>query len=81
VHFSDYDSVFDEAKGEPQIRYSPKEGEGEGDDNEEQSDALTVDESSAVPLSADDAEDLDAQPPAPIVKKEEIDDAEVVVLE
>jgi hypothetical protein len=86
VHFSDYDSVFDEAKGEPQIRYAPKEGEGEGEDEDEEdahSDALTVDESSAVPLSADDVEDLEAPAPAPVpvVKKEEIDDSEVVVLE
>ena len=80
VHFSDYDSVFDEAKGEPQIRYSPKEGEGD-EDEDDKSDALTVDESSAAPLSADDVEDLEAPTLAPVVKKEEIDDAEVVVLE
>jgi hypothetical protein len=77
VHFSDYDSVFDEAKGEPQIRYSPKEGEEE--DLEDHSDALTVDEASAAPIGADEVEDLDA--PAPAAKKETISDDEVVVLE
>ena len=81
VHFSDYDSVFDEAKGEPQIRYSPKEGEEGEEDMEDHSDALTVDEASAAPIGADEVEDLDAPAPAPVVKKETIDDDEVVVLE
>ena len=82
VHFSDYDSVFDEAKGEPQIRYSPKEGEEEEEDDlEDHSDALTVDEASAAPIGADEVEDLEAPAPAPVVKKETIDDDEVVVLE
>jgi len=76
VHFSDYDSVFDEAKGEPQMRYSPKDDE----DDDGPSDALTVDESTATPLGADDAEDLEA-PPKVEFKKETISDEEVVVLE
>jgi len=76
VHFSDYDSVFDEAKGEPQMRYSPKE---ENDDDSIPSDAITVDESTTKAISEEDAEDLEA--PVPVVKKETIDDSDVVVLE
>ena len=77
VHFSDYDSVFDEAKGEPQMRYSPKAG----DEDDSPSDALTIDESTSKPLTADDAEDLEAPAPKLEAKKETISDEEVVVLE
>jgi hypothetical protein len=76
VHFSDYDSVFDEEKGKPEIRYSPKEGEE--DDEDAPSDALVIDEASSTPVAAEDVEDLEA--PAP-VKKDTISDEEVVVLE
>jgi hypothetical protein len=74
VHFSDYDSVFDEAKGQPQIRYSPKDGDNE---DEEESDMLTIDESTSKPVSMDDVEDLDA----PVAKKDTIGDEEVTILE
>jgi len=81
VHFSDYDSVFDEAKGEPQMRYSPKEGDGDGDDDGP-SDALTIDESTSAPLNADELEDLEAPIPKPAaVKKDTLSDDEVVILE
>jgi len=73
VHFSDYDSVFDEEKGKPEIRYSPKDGD-EFDDAP--SDALIIDESTTTPVAAEDVEDLEAP-----VKKETIGDEEVVVLE
>ena len=83
VHFSSYDDVFDEAKGAPEIRFAPKDG-----DLEEDSDSLKVDESSAKALGIEDVEDLDA-PTKPVVaaaiasppKKEVIDDNEVEVLE
>ena len=85
VHFSDYDDVFDEAKGAPEIKYNPKDGEGEDEGAEEGSDALTVDESSTKDLTDDEFEDLEAPKPVakatPLPKKETIDDADVVVLE
>jgi len=80
VHFSDYDAVFDETKGAPEMLFNPKDGD-EGDDVS--SDALTIHDGPDTPLTADDAEDLDApaSPPAPVVKKDTIDDSDVVVLE
>jgi hypothetical protein len=54
VHFSDYDDVYEEDRGEPEIRFSPKSV----DDEEEE--GLEIDESSARPLSDDlDLEDLE----------------------
>jgi len=88
VHFSDYDDVYDEKKGGgPSVEYNPKDDDDDIDDAV--SDTLTVDESTTKPLDDDDVEDLDApkpsvkpaaKPAAP-VKKETIDDDEVVVLE
>lgn len=80
VHFSDYDAVFDETKGAPEMLFNPKDGE---DDDGPSSDALTIHEGPDTPLTADDAEDLDAPvlPPKPTPKKDVIDDSEVVVLE
>jgi hypothetical protein len=84
VTFSSYDDVFDEAKGAPELRFAPKDGE----DEEDQSDSLSVNESSAAPLSVEDVEDLDApmekpkaKAPAPVAKKETIDEEDVEVLE
>ena len=84
VHFSDYDAVFDEAKGAPEMRFNPKDGED--DDDLISSDALTIHDGPDTPITADDAEDLDAPKvvipePVPDVKKDVIDDSEVVVLE
>jgi hypothetical protein len=84
VTFSSYDDVFDEAKGAPELRYTPKDG-GEDEDDE----SLSINEGSAAPLSVEDVEDLDApvekpkpKAPAPvIVKKETIDEDDVEVLE
>jgi hypothetical protein len=85
VHFSNYDDVFDEANGAPEIKYNPKDGEGEGEDDQEGSDALTVDEASTKDITDDEFEDLEAPKPVakstPLPKKETIDDADVVVLE
>jgi len=68
--------VFDEAKGEPQMRYSPKE------EDDGPSDALTIDESTSAPLNADELEDLEAPIPKPVaVKKDTLSDDEVVILE
>lgn len=80
VHFSDYDAVFDETKGAPEMLFNPKDGE---DDDGPSSDALTIHEGPDTSLTADDAEDLDAPalPPKPTPKKDVIDDSEVVVLE
>jgi len=76
VHFSDYDAVFDEAKGAPEMRFNPKDEE----DDIISSDALTIHEGPDTPITADDAEDLEA-PPKPVAKQDVIDDSEVVVLE
>jgi len=76
VRFSDYDSVFDEAKGVPEMRYLPKDDDITEEDV--MSDTLRIDESTSKSLSVEDAEDLEA----PISKnKEIIEDSEVVVLE
>jgi len=76
VHFSDYDAVFDETKGAPEMLFNPKDG----DDEDISSDALTIHDGTDTPLTADDAEDLDAPVSAP-AKKDTIDDSDVVVLE
>ena len=79
VHFSDYDDVFDDSKAGPEIQYNPKE------DDDESSDALTVDESSVKAINDNDdgIEDLDVgpKPVAKVLPKETIDDADVEVLE
>ena len=83
VHFSDYDAVFDEARGAPEMRFNPRDGE----DDDVPSDALTIHDGPDTPITADDAEDLDAPKPIPKVipkvepKKDTIDDSDVVVLE
>lgn len=79
VHFSDYDAVFDETKGAPEMLFNPKDG----DEEDVSSDALTIHDGPDTPLTADDAEDLDAPipAPAPAIKKDTIDDSDVVVLE
>jgi hypothetical protein len=79
VHFSDYDSVFDEAKGAPEMRFNPKdEDEDEfGDDGE-----IKI-SGPETPLSGDDAEDLEAEAPpakAPAIP-DAITDGEFEVLE
>jgi hypothetical protein len=83
VHFSDYDAVFDEAKGAPEMRFNPKDEDGD----EIPSDALTIHDGPDTPLTAEDAEDLDAPKPVPkpvavaVAVKDTIDDSDVVVLE
>lgn len=77
VRFSSYDDVFDEAKGAPELRFAPKDG-----DLDEDSDSLKVDESSVKAIGDEDVEDLDApKPTASPPKKEVIGDDEVEVLE
>ena len=75
VKFSNYDEVFDEEKGAPEIRHVRDEEDGieEG--------ILQVDETSTTPILADDIEDLEPPtlPPLPVDQK--IDDSEVVCLE
>jgi hypothetical protein len=78
VHFSDYDDVFDDSKAGPEIQYNPKE-------DEDESEALTVDETSvkAINDNEDGIEDLDVgpKPVAKVLPKETIDDEDVEVLE
>jgi hypothetical protein len=85
VHFHDYDAVFDEAAGAPEMRYAPKDG----DDDEEFDDGLLqIDEQSAAALTDDDAEDLEAPLPNPLRAKapaptfnENIEAEELVILD
>jgi hypothetical protein len=79
VRFSSYDGVFDEAKGAPELRFAPKDG-----DLDEDPDSLKVDESSTKAIGDEDVEDLDAPKPVAVAsppKKEVINDDEVEVLE
>jgi hypothetical protein len=92
VQFSDYDDVYDEKKGAPEMRYTPK-GE-RGDEDKEDDDlaemasdgTIEVDENSSKPLADDDAIDLEA-PVAPNVviprvpTPDKISDDEIEVLE
>jgi hypothetical protein len=92
VSFSDYDDVYDEKKGAPQLRYAPKGGNGNDEDEDDDDFAemnsdgvLEVNESSATPVSADDVEDLEAAAPPPakvrVSAPDKIGDDEVEVLE
>jgi len=80
VKFSEYDAVFDETQGAPEMRYTPKDEEDSGP-----SDALVVDEESASDVNLADIEDLEAlappAPPAPPASDEKIKDDDIVVLE
>lgn len=83
VRFSEYDTVFDETQGAPEMRYNPKEGD---DDDDGPSDGtLAINEESATPLTDDDAEDLEAPKkpaaPAPAPVSDKLDDSEIVILE
>ena len=78
VKFSEYDAVFDEDKGAPEMVYNPK-------DDEEASDALEIDESTTGPVSMDDIEDLEAPEPKPKpvqkVDDDKIKEDDIVILE
>ncbi len=68
VTFSDYDDVYEEGAGGPEMRYTPKDGEEDDDDDEGPSDGmLEIDESSARGLDDGDAIDLDAATAVPAV--------------
>jgi hypothetical protein len=93
VQFSDYDDVYDEKKGAPEMRYTPKEGMGEDADEDDLAEMasdgiLEVDENSTKPLGDDDAEDLEAPvapkvvpPPARVPTPDKIGEDEIEVLE
>jgi hypothetical protein len=77
VSFSDYDAVFDEKKGAPEMRYSPKDNDS---DNYEPESLEIVSE--AKPIEDDDAIDLEAPAPAPApAVKETIDESDFETLE
>jgi hypothetical protein len=87
VTFADYDTVFDEKKGRPEMRYAPKE-EDDDDLFAAAADAPLEISGEATPLDLDDAEDLDAPakptaPPAAPAKviKEDIDTDEFISLD
>jgi hypothetical protein len=81
VKFSEYDAVFDETQGAPEMRYAPKEEDDYGP-----SDALHVDEESASDVNLADIEDLEAPAPAPAIpappaSDEKIKEDDIVILE
>lgn len=81
VKFSEYDAVFDEDKGAPEMVYNPKDEDDEGP-----SDALEIDETTTGPVSMDDIEDLEEESnpkpkPKPKVDDEKIKEDDVVILE
>jgi hypothetical protein len=81
VHFSDYDSVFDEAKGAPEMRFNPKD---EDEDDFDVDDGEIKISGPETPLSGDDAEDLEAEAApvkAPAKNPDIIADGEFEVLE
>jgi hypothetical protein len=65
VHFAEYETVFDETKASPEIRYVPS-----GDD-ELESDGLKINENTPMQVTKEDFEDLDTA----------FNEDEVVVLE
>ena len=79
VKFSDYDEVFDEEKGAPEIRHVREEEDDDMDEIEEG--ILQVDENSATPITADDAEDLEPPIKKQIQIEDKIDDSEVISLD
>lgn len=91
VRFSDYDAIFDETKGAPEIRYTPKEEIENGRDEDEDFEDLPsdgiieIDEQSVADVAEDDVEDLEPPPvatvPLPQTFREEIASEEVELLE
>jgi hypothetical protein len=86
VKFSEYDTVFDETKGAPEMRFTPKEDEDDDDDDDGPSDlTLKIDESTTSPIVEEDVEDLEKPVPKPESKVKaptsEIADSDVVILE
>jgi hypothetical protein len=81
VHFSDYDSVFDDARGGPELRYSPKDAithadDDDDDDEDGPSDTLHISSDSKELSIGDDFEDLEATAKIiPPPKKEDMLDA------
>ena len=79
VRFSDYDAVFDETKGAPEIRFTPKEEIENGRDYPEEEDDeddddfdemgmnehIEIDEQSVAALSDNEVEDLEPAPKKP----------------
>ena len=85
VRFSAYDDVYDEARGEPEMRHTPKDTDSDLDIDDLPSDgALIVNEETATGLSDLDAEDIEAPTRAVAAEKvirDTIEDSEVEVLE
>jgi outer membrane biosynthesis protein TonB len=85
VRFSAYDDVYDEARGEPEMRHTPKDTDNDLDMDDLPSDGtLIVKEETATALSDLDAEDLEAPIRAVAAEKvirDTIEDSEVEVLE
>lgn len=92
VTFAEYDTVFDEKSGRPEMRYAPKE-EDDDDLFAAAADAPLEISGEATPVEADDVEDLEApvaktapapvaaSPPKKAVVKEAIEEDEFVSLD
>lgn len=81
VTFSDYDAVFDETKGAPEMRYTPKDEMGEDDEDE---DDMPSDEPIRIvgdAVAIDDAEDLERPAALPARAPDRLDDDDMEVLE
>ena len=76
VKFSEYDSVFDETQGAPEMRWNPKDEE---EDYGPSDSAINVDEGSTSAVNLAEVEDLEA--PLPSLQDEKIKEDDVVVLE
>lgn len=83
VSFSDYDAVFDEKKGAPEMVYAPKTDGGDDDDIDSlasDNEPITI-TGDATPLDGDvDIEDLDGSKPKQ-TNSESLDDLDVEILE
>lgn len=80
VTFSDYDAVFDETKGAPEMRYTPKDEMGEDDDEDD----MPSDEPIRIvgdAVAIDDAEDLERPVALPARVPDNLDDDDMEVLE
>lgn len=85
VRFSAYDDVYDEARGEPELRHTPKDTDSDLDMEDLPSDGtLIVNEETTTGITELDAEDIEAPmrtSAAEKVIRDTIDDADVEVLE
>lgn len=87
VTFSNYDTVFDDKKEQPELRFTPKEAELDDlDDFDDEldavsSDTLNINEESTTSVADDDFEELEPKPKAAPVISETVGEDEMIPLE